>query len=207
MHTPFCTWKRGLGRYFQAPRVVRRFRRDADGATAIEFAMLAAPFFVLLFAIVESSLIFFAGQMLESSVDNVGRLIRTGQLDNTMTEQEFKDAVCNEASLILGAGCTGLEIDLQTAATFDALGEPPVPDDGDNSVDFSTYTFTQPCPEEIVMVTVSYEWPIFTYFVSDNIYRNVSGSEGNSAFRKILLNAIAVFRTEPYPAGTGGRSC
>jgi hypothetical protein len=56
------------------------------------------------------------------------------------------------------------------------------------------------------MVTASYEWPIFTYFAADNIYPQSRGTN-SSAFRKILLNAVTVFRTEPYPAGTGGRAC
>lgn len=196
---------KGALRYLRMPRVVRRFRKKEDGATAIEFAMLAAPFFVLLFGIIESSLIFFAGQMLETAVDDVGRKIRTGQLDNTITEQQFKDEMCAEAAILFD--CDGIAVDLQIAAKFEDLGDPPVPDASDNSTDFSGYSFTPPCPGEIAMVTASYEWPIFTYFASDNIYREVSGSEGNLLFRKILLNAIAVFRTEPYPAGTTGRVC
>lgn len=198
-------WANELRSMLKAPRTVRRFRREDDGTTAVEFAVLAAPFFVLLFGIIESSLIFFAGQMLESAVDNVGRKIRTGQLDNTITEEQFKDEVCNEAAILFD--CNDLQIDLRVAAEFDELDDPPLPDEGTNVTDFSSYSFTAPCPEEIAMVTASYEWPIFTYFASDNIYRDVSGSTGNPVFRKILLNAIAVFRTEPYPAGTGGRSC
>lgn len=189
---------------FRAPRIVRRFRKDEDGVTAIEFAMLAGPFFVLLFGIIESSLIFFAGQMLESAVDDVGRKIRTGQLDNTITEIQFKQEVCTEAAILFD--CNNIKVDLKVAARFDQLGDPPISDSSTNLADFSGYSFTAPCPEEITMVTASYEWPIFTYFVSDNIYPQSRGSN-NSAFRKILLNAIAVFRTEPYPAGTGGRSC
>jgi len=189
---------------FIAPRIVRRFRKNQEGTTAIEFAMLAGPFFVLLFGIIESSLIFFAGQMLESAVDDVGRRVRTGQLDNSITESQFKTEVCNEAAILFD--CTGIKIDLQVAAKFDDLGDPPTPDADDNSSDFSGYAFTAPCPEEIAMVTVSYEWPIFTYFAADNIYPQSAGAN-NSAFRKILLNAIAVFRTEPYPASATGRSC
>lgn len=190
--------------YLRMPRIVRRFKKDDDGATAIEFAMLAGPFFVLLFGIIESSLIFFAGQMLESSVDNVGRKIRTGQLDNAITEAQFKQEVCDSAAILFT--CDDIKIDLQVAARFQDLGDPPQPDADTNASDFSGYSFTAPCPEEIAMVTASYEWPIFTYFASDNIYPQSRGTK-NPAFRKILLNAIAVFRTEPYPSATGGRAC
>lgn len=205
MHKILSVKFSGIGAYFKAPKKVRRFRRSDDGTTAVEFAVLAAPFMVLLFGIIESSLIFFAGQMLESAVDDVGRKIRTGQLDNTISEQDFKDEVCLQANILFE--CDDINIDLQVAARFEDLGEPPLPDESDNSTDFAAYSFTAPCPEEIAMVTASYEWPIFTYFVSDNIYRNIPGSADNPLFRKILLNAIAVFRTEPYPAGVGGRVC
>lgn len=190
--------------YFRAPRIVRRFRKNDKGTTAIEFAMLAAPFFVLLFGIIESSLIFFAGQMLENSVDEVGRKVRTGQLNNTMTAAQFRTEICNSAAILFD--CEGIKIDVKVAARFQDLPNPPIANSLNNSTDFSTYGFTPPCPEEIAMVTASYEWPIFTYFAADNIYPQSRGAN-NSAFRKILLNAVAVFRTEPYPAATGGRAC
>jgi Flp pilus assembly protein TadG len=196
--------RRRLRDYFRAPKIVRRFRKNDDGTTAIEFAILAAPFFVLLFGIIESSLIFFAGQMLESSVDEVGRKVRTGQLNNTMTATQFRTEVCNSASILFD--CAGIKIDLRVAAKFQDLGNPPIPNASTNATNFSAYNFTAPCPEEIAMVTASYEWPIFTYFAADNIYPQSRGSN-SAAFRKILLNAVAVFRTEPYPAGSGGRAC
>ncbi len=42
-------------------RLLGRYRRDSKGATAIEFAFVALPFFALLFAIIETALVFFAG--------------------------------------------------------------------------------------------------------------------------------------------------
>ena len=60
-------------------RVVRRFTRHQKGAAAVEFALVATPFLALLFAIIESALVFFAGQMLESAASDAGRMIMTGQ--------------------------------------------------------------------------------------------------------------------------------
>jgi Flp pilus assembly protein TadG len=184
------------------PRIVRRYRRDENGATAIEFAMLAGPFFVLLFAIIECSLIFFAGQLLESSVDEVARKVRTGQLNNTMTAAQLKTEVCNEAAILFD--CDKLKLDMDVVAEFDELGDPPQPDPGTNETDFTGFAFEAPCPEEVVMITASYEWPIFTYFTANNIYPTHGN---NAAFRKILLSAVGVFRTEPWPPATGGAVC
>lgn len=191
-------------RLLQLPGVVRRFRADEKGVTAIEFAILAPPFFLLIFAILESSLIFFAGQVLESSVDQVGRRVRTGELNNTITQAQFRQEVCEAASVLFE--CSKIKIDMRVAARFQDLGDPPQPDPATNQTNYNGYTFTAPCPEEITMVTASYEWPIFTYFVADHVHPQSAGTK-NSAFKKIVLNAISVFRTEPYPAGTGGRAC
>ena len=60
-------------------RCLRRFARRQDGAAAVEFAFIAVPFLALLFAILETALVFFAGQSLESAVADTGRLIMTGQ--------------------------------------------------------------------------------------------------------------------------------
>jgi Flp pilus assembly protein TadG len=183
--------KTGLLRFLRPPRIVRRFKGDRQGTTAVEFAMLAFPFFLLLFGIIECSLLFFAGQMLESAVDDVGRKIRTGQLDDTMTEGEFKNEICNATALLFS--CQKLLVDLKIAATFDELDEPPEPQNG--VIDTSDYSFTAPCPEQIAMVTVTYEWPVFTNYVISQVSRLNS--------HNALLNAMAVFRTEPYPSHSG----
>src|SRR5262245_49272866 len=66
-----------------------------DGAAAIEFALIAAPFLALLFAIMETALIFFSGQALETAVADSARLIMTGQAQTAgYSKQQFKDAVC-----------------------------------------------------------------------------------------------------------------
>ena len=58
---------------------MRRFARGDDGAAAVEFGMVAAPFLALMFAIMETALVFFAGQTLETAVADSARLIMTGQ--------------------------------------------------------------------------------------------------------------------------------
>jgi Flp pilus assembly protein TadG len=60
-------------------RAAYRFARHQDGAAAVEFALIAVSFLALLFAILETALVFFAGQTLESAASDAGRLIMTGQ--------------------------------------------------------------------------------------------------------------------------------
>jgi Flp pilus assembly protein TadG len=60
-----------------------RFARDRKGATAVEFAFVAAPFFLLVFAILEIALIFFASAIIEEAVADAARDIRTGELQSS----------------------------------------------------------------------------------------------------------------------------
>ena len=59
-------WSRAVKRPLKWA-IVRRFIRQQDGATAVEFAMVAAPFLAMMFAIIETALVFFAGQALETA--------------------------------------------------------------------------------------------------------------------------------------------
>ena len=74
-------------------RAARRFVRQQDGAAAVEFALVALPFLALTFAIMETALVFFAGQTLEAAATEAGRLIMTGQAQNAgYTKDDFKTA-------------------------------------------------------------------------------------------------------------------
>ena len=61
-------------------RIFSRFCRDRDGSTVIEFGMLALPFLLLLFAILETCISFAAQQLMANATDDVARQIRTGHV-------------------------------------------------------------------------------------------------------------------------------
>ncbi len=166
--------------------IINRFGSNENGATAVEFGLIAFPFFFLLTAIVEASLFFFAGQMLESAVDRVGRQVRTGQLDPSTTKTQMKAAVCTEASVLFD--CSVLLVDVKAAATFAGLGSPPEPDSG--ALDPSDFGYDAPGSEQIMRITVTYEWPVFSNYVASRLANLNSGNA--------LLTAMSVFKTEPY---------
>jgi Flp pilus assembly pilin Flp len=62
-----------------AHALARKFMRRDDGATVVEFGIVVFPFLALLFAIIETALVFFAGQVLETAAADLARLILTGQ--------------------------------------------------------------------------------------------------------------------------------
>lgn len=178
--------KKNLFRYLTMPKIVRRFNDDEKGVTAIEFGMLAFPFFMLMMAIIESSLMFFAGQVLESAVDDVGRQVRTGQLAENLTESELRTAICDASAVLFK--CDDLNIDMQVVATFDDLDDVPSPTTG--VLEPTDFNFTPPGPKEVVMVSVLTEWPVYTNYLQQFISKLDS--------KNALLSAVAVFKTEPY---------
>jgi Flp pilus assembly protein TadG len=75
---------------------LKRWGRDAGGATAVEFALVAMPFFLFAFGILGLGLHFFTNNALEHAVDTAARKIRTGQAQKEgKTLADFKQMVCD----------------------------------------------------------------------------------------------------------------
>src|SRR3546814_17698957 len=68
-------------------RRARALARDTRGATIIEFAIVAMPFIVLLIAILQTSLVFFAQQLLEPTAEDPSRVLLTNQAQKAGTSQ------------------------------------------------------------------------------------------------------------------------
>src|SRR3979490_2331137 len=77
-------------------KTVRRFAKGEDGIAAVEFGIVAAPFLAMMFAIIETALVFFANQPPETAVADSARLIMTGQAQSGGWSQvDFQKQVCN----------------------------------------------------------------------------------------------------------------
>lgn len=80
-------------------KLTSKFSRDRKGSAAIEFAILALPFFVVIFAIAEIAVMFFVDSGLDAALHKAVRQVRvgvakTGSWDAT----KFKEVVCGELS-------------------------------------------------------------------------------------------------------------
>lgn len=173
--------------------IARRFVRRQDGAAAVEFALVAAPFLALTFAILETAFVFFAGQTLEATTADASRLILTGQAQTAgFSQADFKTAVCARVYGLFD--CTnGMTVDVKTYASFSAVNNTPPVTNG--VFDTTKATYVPGGPGCIVVVTLYYQWPIYVSMFSNNL----SNLNGN----KRLLVATSVFRNEPYgPAGS-----
>jgi len=166
------------------------FARHEEGAAALEFAIIAAPFIALILAAMQTALAFFAGQVLESAVADSSREILTGQVQNAgMTQAQFASAVCSKVQALFA--CGGLMIDVQTAASFSAAntGAPTLTYNAGGQVN-NSWSYNPGNPGDIVVMRVMYLWPVFLGPLGLNL--------ANESNNELLLMATATFKNEPY---------
>lgn len=172
-------------------RPVRRrgFWRDNRGA-AVEFAFVATPFFALIFAIMETALVFFAGQVLETAVQDSARKILTGQAQGAgWSQNQFKQDVCNRVSALFDCQ-NGLQIDVRKFTSFQNVNVPNPVVNGKFQPDL---VYDPGGPSDIVVVRLFYLWPVAV----PSFNKDLSNVDGN----KRLISATAAFRNEPFAAG------
>jgi Flp pilus assembly protein TadG len=171
------------------PRMLRRLARKEDGVAAIEFAMVAAPFFALVFAIIETGMVFFAGQTLETAVADASRLIMTGQAQaQGFTQQKFKDALCGRIFGLFNCQA-GIFIDVKTSTSFSSA-DMSKPVDSSGNLQTTSFGYAPGGPSQIVVVRAVYAWPVYVSLLGFNL----SDLAGN----KRLIMATAAFRNEPF---------
>lgn len=178
-----------------AVRAVRRLLQRQDGAAAVEFGLVAAPFLALTFAIIETALVFFSGQALETAVANSARLIMTGQAQTKgFNQTAFKNAVCAKIYGLFDCQ-NGMYIDVKTYSNFSNISfDKPLDADGNFTDTNLSYQPGGPC--DIVVVRLFYQWPVYVSLLGFSL-QNMAGN-------KRLLVGTAAFRNEPY--GSGGCS-
>jgi Flp pilus assembly protein TadG len=166
----------------------------------VEFGLVAAPFLALTFAIVETALVFFSGQVLETATAESARLIMTGQAQTQGFDQAaFKNAVCSHIFGLFDCE-SGIYVDVKSYPNFsqadDGISQQvqvdkdgklkAVGDDGK----LKDFGFTPGGPGDIVVVRVMYQWPVWVSILGFDL-SDLSGG-------KRLLVATSAFRNEPY---------
>ncbi|AXS38893.1 TadE/TadG family type IV pilus assembly protein [Breoghania sp. L-A4] len=172
---------------------LRRFRRNESGSTAIEFALVAMPFLVLLAFLIEIGLVFFAGEVLDNAVAESARLIRTGQAQKASLDADgFKQEVMGHLPGFFSAD--RLSIDVKTYTSFSTWAETPLIDEDDKLIeDFSYQTGSA---SQIVVMRAFYRWPMAGSYFGVDFSDLADGTR--------LIASIAAFRNEPFPTASGG---
>jgi len=179
---------------------LRRFARARRGATAVEFALVALPFTLLLFGIIELGCVFLVSATLDFATERAGRMIRTGefQTSGSSSKDDFKSQVCTRMSWLSSACAGNLAVDVQTFDNFTDLGGAENVDSED--LDADSTCFTTGNPGDIVLVRTYFTWTLFTPLLDNALDNTGDGS------RRIM--SIAAFRNEPYSDDEAvGASC
>ncbi len=184
-------------------RTPRNFLRRDEGTTAIEFAMVAIPFFMFIFGLMGVSSYFFIMTSIEKGMDQASRLVRTGQAQQTdMTVGDFRKTICRKANSQsleerenLGwVKCNNLQIFVQTFPSW-ANVQPmsclnnnqavvSTANDGDKIADYSGEE------NAIVLVTACYRWKMAGKLPYIKLGQMDDGS--------MMMQSATAFRTEPY---------
>jgi Flp pilus assembly protein TadG len=180
-------------------KILRRFRRNRHGSAAVEFALVAPMFFALLFGIIQTALVFFAGQVLETITQDSARIIQTGQAmtpggvtatqTGALTQAQFQQYVCSQIPALFN--CTNVFIDVESSPSSQAWPtsfSSQIDSNGNFISNNLQYNTGGPC--DIVVVRLFYQWPLFF----TGLGYNISTLSGNGR----LLSATAAFRNEPF---------
>jgi Flp pilus assembly protein TadG len=173
-----------LGKFFS------RWAREKQGTTAIEFAFLAWPYFMLSFAILEIAIMYASASMLEGATAAAARMIRTGQLQQAAGDPEemFRDAVCDYASVLIT--CDEIIIEVRPMTSFSDYDDMAAQYDEDGNM--VSQGFDPGGSSERVLVRVAYRYEMMTPFVGPLLV----GADNS----RLFLSTV-VLQTEPYEFG------
>ncbi|MCJ2109585.1 pilus assembly protein [Methylobacterium sp. E-041] len=193
----------------KAGPALRRFPAARDGASAVEFALVAMPFIALLAMVLQTALLIWASRDLDDALQRAGRTIYTGEFQTSNAGQSdagtllaaMKTAICGTTAsrVVTVFDCDTLKLDVALGSSF-AGSTIPTPLDTktrDWSKGFgSNYACAQ--PGSIVVVTAAVKQRVAFGFLYASLPSFGDGSR--------LLQSTAVFRTEPYDTSSS-KSC
>ncbi len=193
------------------PLAGRIIRKNEDGTTAVEFAILAFPLFLLILGILDVSLLLLGNYQLDNAVADVARQIRTGQVQSAgVTLDQFKTTICNRLIVFKGTCTDRLFVEVKTFPDYASIQfADPVKEETVTvtNPDGTTTTETREVFDEsiegdfttgvgtagsIVGIRVFYLWEMLVPFVAD-LLKQDTVNDG-----LVLLSTAAAFRNEPY---------
>lgn len=181
-----CT-QRGGGTGRPARRGVRSFLRSVEGTTAVEFGILALPFFALVVAIFETCSMLVAQEVLQNATNAAARLIMTGQAQlSSLTAAQFQQAVCSQANALLA--CSGIYVNVQKFSSFGGVSKLNPVQSG--VLNPALMGYNPGGAGDIVLVQTFYQWPIMLGLLGFDLTTTKNGAH--------LMVGTAVFRNEPY---------
>ncbi len=192
----------GKATFSKGPTLLRRFQQDRDGVTAVEFALVAAPFFAFVMGIIAIGLQFFTINTLDQAVEKASRKIRTGQAQRgNLTLGDFKNLVCESGGEYISQDCDNVFVHVQNSTSWADINPTACATNGEMTVQSNTTASLADSAgggSQVVLVTVCYDWqmPLKLPYLQRILMRpadNVPLASGGS-----LIQSVATFRTENF---------
>lgn len=176
-----------------------------NGSAAVEFALVSPIFFLLIFGIIELSLIMFSKSVMEGATSMTSRLGKTGYSEDGLSRQQtLINLLVSQSNGVLDP--EKVEITTLIYKSFSSIGSPePFTDKNGNGTWDSGEIFTDTNGNgawdedmgkaglgnagDIVVYKVHYPWPIKTPIMN----RFLGDKDGN-----MPLDVHVVVRNEPY---------
>lgn len=180
---------RGLQRVRRPLRTLSRWLaeplRDRRGAAAIEFALVAPLFLLLLVSILEISVMFFTSSVIEGATKEAARQIRTGQIQGSADPlATFRNELCGALYNVID--CSKVLFHVQTFSSFQSVSMPlELDEDGE----IINTTFVPGSSGAVTIVRAMYRWEFMTPFIAEVIPAGFGGH--------LLISTVA-FQNEPY---------
>ena len=103
------------------PKCVRRMIKSENGAAAVEFSLVAFPFFMVMGCICETGIMLFTEYSIQAGVQDAARQIRTGQAQNSsMSAENFKSKICEITGIVIDCE-SKVTVYVRPATSFSAL--------------------------------------------------------------------------------------
>jgi hypothetical protein len=168
-----------------------RRQRKREGAAAVEFAMVALPFFLMIFSILELGIVFVLDSVMETATTEAGRLVRTGQADQQkFTAARFKTEFCSRMMLFESDCANRATVDVRVIPKFTAPSPPDPITNG--AMDDKKTIYDGGKPGDLILVSVWYVHPLATPMLSQ--------ATSPLGVGKIVLRSTTAFRNEPWNA-------
>jgi len=180
----------GAASALHAPRA-GLFARSRQASVAVEFALLALPFSLLIFAILETSVAYVAQQAITNATDDIARQLRTGVLKSSdVSGGKLKQILCARIPVLITQDCNNqLLVDLESYSSFDKVPT-TIPFTSTGDIDTSGFKVAPGDTLSINQLRVFYRWPVMTDIMRQRISNLPNG--------KTLLYATDTWQNEPY---------
>ncbi len=165
-------------------RSTRNFNKNDDGSLVIEFGLIGIPFFALLFAVLEVSMVFLAEVNITHATGDTARKVRTLQ-GNVNSISDFVDDVCSQVVFIPNCA-SKLKVEVRVFNNFSTIDST---DPLDNTGELKdSFIFDLGQPGSVITVRTFMEWDLFANLPDLGL--------GNMPNGNRLIEGFAVFRNE-----------